>query len=340
MLSGLLLLLVMLALLLFMVISHHGGQEQTEEFDYQSIKLSESGRDAIPSKFIKIYQNAAEEYNLPWTLLAAIHRVETVFSTIPNMESPVGATGHFQFMEKTWIGWEYPGGTRLGDADIPNELLTDPAMIKKYGGFGVDANGDGKADPFDIEDAAYSAAHYLASNGAGENLEKAIFAYNRADWYVEKVMSYFHLYTEGYMEGGTGRVEIAGDRAWLTPHTKNVTSRFGMRWGRPHNGIDIAGGDDTGQPVLAFMDGIVSYSQFNEGGYGYMVIIKHQNGWTTYYAHLDELGLPEGTKVRAGQKIGSLGNSGDSTNPHLHFEIRVKGKPVDPYHYLAEFLGG
>ncbi len=124
-----------------------------------------------------------------------------------------GAGCLLYFMPLTWIGWSYPGGNRLGNANIPSEILTNPIMIKKYGGYGVDANGDGKADPWDIEDAIFSAANYLAANGAAEgDLRRAVFAYNRADWYVEEVLGFADQYVKGYVTvggGGGGNTGIA-----------------------------------------------------------------------------------------------------------------------------------
>lgn len=118
------------------------------------VNISEIGANEIPAEFVDIYKRAGEKYGIPWTLLAAEHRVETTFSSNLS-DSSVGAVGHFQFMPKTWIGWGYPGGNRVGNLDIPKDKLTDPKLIKKYGGYGVDANNDGKADPWDLEDAAF-----------------------------------------------------------------------------------------------------------------------------------------------------------------------------------------
>lgn len=327
-------------LFLAMMALERGGEDGRQDGGTAtgSITLSNIGEKEIPENFIEIYQRAGEQFDVPWTLLAAIHRVETRFSSIGNMESPVGAAGHMQFMKKTWLGWGYKGGTRLGDADIPDSVLTDPAMIKRYGGYGVDANRDGRADPYDIEDAVFAAANYLSASGAPDNVEKAVFAYNRADWYVDKVMGFFNSYTNGFEKVGAGQVEVSKGKAWVVPHTKNLTSKYGPRWGRMHKGIDVAGGGDTGKAVVSLMDGVVTYSQYNSGGYGNLVIIEHAGGMSTYYAHLHEKGIPAGTEVRAGQQIGKIGNSGRSKGPHLHFEIRVNGKAVDPLPYLEGLL--
>src|SRR5699024_8615622 len=92
---------------------------------------------------------------------------------------------------------DYPGCKELGKGDIPERDKIDPAVIKEYGGYGVDANGDGIADPFDIEDAIFSAAHYLSDSGAADgNIEKAVFNYNRSDQYVEDVLWYYHEFEE------------------------------------------------------------------------------------------------------------------------------------------------
>ncbi|HWK21529.1 MAG TPA: lytic transglycosylase domain-containing protein [Ureibacillus sp.] len=149
----------------------------------------------IPEEYIPIYVSAAEDYNIPWTLLAAHHRVETRFSTMESLVSPVGAEGHMQFMPCTFVGWSHPSCNGLGQGDIPDSEKTDPKIINRYGGYGVDANGDGVADPFDIEDAIYSAANYLSKSGASEgNLKKAIFNYNHNEQYVDDILRYYNQY--------------------------------------------------------------------------------------------------------------------------------------------------
>ncbi|MFJ7747521.1 NlpC/P60 family protein [Peribacillus sp. NPDC097295] len=188
---------------LFVILSSTGGEGNADfEEGFYGGEISEFGANEIPANYIAIYKAAEKKYGVPWNLLAAHHRVETVFSTV-HMVSPVGAVGHMQFMPLTWIGWSYPVGNDVGNASIPKEILTDPSMIKKYGGYGVDANGDGKADPWNMEDAIFSAAHYLAKNGATEGrIREAVFAYNHADWYVEEIMGYADRYVEGYVEVG------------------------------------------------------------------------------------------------------------------------------------------
>lgn len=154
----------------------------------------------IPEEYIPIYQEAGEAYGVPWTLLAAHHRIETRFSTMDPLLSPVGAEGHMQFMPCTFVGWSYPGCKGLGKGEIPEKDKTDPEIIKKYGGYGVDANGDGIADPYDIEDAVFSAANYLSKSGAASGkYEQAIYQYNHSEKYVEDVLWFFEefeLYRE------------------------------------------------------------------------------------------------------------------------------------------------
>lgn len=149
----------------------------------------------IPMEYVPVYMAAEEKYGVPWTLLAAHHRIETRFSTMSSLVSPVGAEGHMQFMPCTFVGWQHPSCSDLGKGEIPKEELTSPSVIKKYGGYGVDANGDGVADPYDIEDAIYSAANYLARAGVKKGeLKKAIFAYNHSDEYVKDVLYHYKRY--------------------------------------------------------------------------------------------------------------------------------------------------
>ncbi len=151
----------------------------------------------IPEEYISIYIEAGETYNVPWTLLAAHHRIETRFSTMDPLLSPAGAEGHMQFMPCTFVGWTYPGCEGLGKGDIPEKDKTDPNVIKEHGGYGVDANGDGIADPYDIEDAIFSTANYLSSSGAADGeIEQAVFEYNRSEKYLADVMFFYNKYEE------------------------------------------------------------------------------------------------------------------------------------------------
>ncbi len=105
--------------------------------------------------------------------------------------------------------------------------------------------------------------------------------------------------------------------------TKGVfTSGYGWRWGRMHKGIDIA--NNTGTPVVAARDGIVSFSGWS-GAYGYLVEIAHSDGESTRYAHNSRLLVKKGQVIPRGARISLMGSTGRSTGPHLHFEIRRRG---------------
>lgn len=158
-------------------------------------KLQQSFDLKIPEEYISIYIEAGDQYNVPWTLLAAHHRVETRFSTMNTLVSPVGAEGHMQFMPCTFVGWSHPTCNGLGQGEISESEKTNPSVIAKYGGYGIDANGDGVADPFHIEDAIHSAANYLSQSGASDGqLKKAIFHYNHSEQYVEDILYYYNQY--------------------------------------------------------------------------------------------------------------------------------------------------
>ncbi|MFE3974549.1 MULTISPECIES: M23 family metallopeptidase [unclassified Peribacillus] len=113
-------LLVMLLLLfgfMFMFLMIFGTMTEEGETKIIGGEISQIGENEIPAEYLPVYKAAEEKYGVPWNLLAAHHRVETRFSTLETMVSSVGAIGHLQFMVLTWIGWSYPGGDRLGNAD-------------------------------------------------------------------------------------------------------------------------------------------------------------------------------------------------------------------------------
>lgn len=126
------------------------------------------------------------------------------------------------------------------------------------------------------------------------------------------------------------------DCFFYPPCTNPITSGFGYRrWGRSvryHFGIDL--GLKTGDPVYAAWDGIIRMSLYSPS-YGYMVVIRHYNGLETLYGHFSKLLVYAGQTVRAGDRIGLGGSTGWSTGAHLHFEVRYKGKPIDPSQIIS-----
>jgi murein DD-endopeptidase MepM/ murein hydrolase activator NlpD len=127
--------------------------------------------------------------------------------------------------------------------------------------------------------------------------------------------------------GGTGSVSASGF-AW--PLQGVLTSGFGPRWGRMHEGIDIAA--PAGSPITAAASGTVIYAGWF-GGYGNLVIIDHGGGVATAYGHMSAIYATGGAVVQ-GQSIGAVGTTGHSTGNHLHFEVRINASPVDPLGYL------
>jgi murein DD-endopeptidase MepM/ murein hydrolase activator NlpD len=111
-----------------------------------------------------------------------------------------------------------------------------------------------------------------------------------------------------------------------------LSSMFGKRWGKDHEGIDMAA--PTGTPVYAAAGGTVIYSGDQVRGYGNMVVLQHPDGLVTVYAHNSLLLVRTGTSVVVGQEIARVGDTGRSTAPHLHFEVRRGENPQDPMQFL------
>lgn len=127
---------------------------------------------------------------------------------------------------------------------------------------------------------------------------------------------------------------IAAERAPFAMPVRDSfrhTSGFGMRWGRMHNGTDFAA--PIGTPIYATGDGVIIEAGWSSG-YGRLIKIQHEFGIETRYAHLNQIRVDVGERVSQGQRIGDMGNSGRSTGPHLHYEVRVGGRPVNPMIYI------
>jgi len=127
---------------------------------------------------------------------------------------------------------------------------------------------------------------------------------------------------------GTGVPSAAG---FIWPVDGVVVSGFGMRWGRMHEGIDIAA--SSGTPIRAAASGTVIHAGWL-GGYGNLVVIDHGNGLATAYAHASSILVGVGQQVAQGETVSLVGSTGHSSGPHLHFEVRINGVAVDPLLYL------
>lgn len=117
------------------------------------------------------------------------------------------------------------------------------------------------------------------------------------------------------------------------PTAGEVTSHFGPRKGGFHSGIDI--GNVIGTPVFATGDGVVTFKGY-VGAYGKMIVIDHGTQFSTAYAHLSRYGVETGDRVERGDVIGYMGSTGRTTGPHLHYEVRVNGVPVNPRPYIEK----
>ena len=278
----------------------------------------------IPENMLKLYRAAAAKYGLPDTLLAAIGWEEMKHGVVKH-DSSAGAQGPMQFMPDTW---------------------------KAYG---VDGNGDGKADPYNTDDSVFAAANYLVASGVKggteEAVKKAIFAYNHADWYVNDILVWAEQYGGGYVT--TGAIDPAADcppasgapapsggsGSVVLPTTGRYTSCFCNRWGSYHYGIDLAA--PIGTPIYAAADGVVVRAGTAEG-FGLWVVLQHPGLTNVYtvYGHVNSFSVSVGQQVTAGQQIAEVGNRGYSTGPHLHFEVQTgpgvtQGK-IDPEPWLTE----
>ncbi len=138
------------------------------------------------------------------------------------------------------------------------------------------------------------------------------------------------VYTVGTKKGSKVG---SGSFTWPVPGVKTISSPFGYRWGRLHSGIDISTTGVYGRTVVAADSGTVTVKN-SASGYGLHIIISHGNGYSTCYAHLSAVNVSSGQVVAKGQAIGKVGNSGSSTGPHLHFEIRTNNSPRNPMNYF------
>jgi hypothetical protein len=181
--------------------------------------------------------------------------------------------------------------------------------------------------------------HGTIDGGFGQYTDKSVHRFQRhyhvsADGEVGHVTLklLIHGGSSSSSGGGGGGGGPTGPVRFYRPVDAPITSPFGMRWGRPHQGIDF--GAPYGAHIEAAGVGTVSYAGWNSGGYGNLTIIDHRLGYQSWYAHQSRIATYVGAHVSGGDTIGYVGATGHVTGPHLHFEVRLNGTPIDPMPYL------
>lgn len=253
----------------------------------------------IPADYLVLYRAAADQFGLDWTVLAAVGEVETNHGRNANGCAPnlAGARGPMQFLPPTFVH-----AAKL--AGIAKPDICDPV------------------------DAIPAAAAYLQSNGAPGDWWRALYRYNPADWYPPLVLGWAERY-------GAGSVVV-----WPIEHAR-ITQDFGPTsldleparcyqgrcYAHFHDGIDLAA--PLGTTVRAIASGrVILAGRLSDGA----VVVEIDHGSAvSLYGHLrSALLVTEGESVSAGEPLGGVGLTGNTTGPHLHFEILVSGEPIDP----------
>ncbi len=168
--------------------------------------------------------------------------------------------------------------------------------------------------------------NYSGSGGLGEALDAADFiGMDAPDLRLEALMR--DLDTVQIYNIAAAKLPLA----MPLQTTFRYSSSFGPRNGRQHKGVDMAGA--TGSPIYATADGVVSFAGW-QTGFGNVVKITHEFGFQTVYAHQSKIRVTKGQRVSRGERIGDMGNTGRSSGPHLHYEVRTNGTAVNPMNYI------
>jgi hypothetical protein len=270
----------------------------------------------VPPFLLSIYQAAGVEYSVRWEVLAAINEIETDYGRNLNVSS-AGAVGWMQFLPSSW---------------------------KRYG---VDANKDGRADPYNPVDAIFAAARYLDAAGYSDDPRAAIFAYNHADWYVDSVMLRSRLIAAvpsdliGSLTGLTeGRFPVKGRASYADDIAEQqLLKRVGRGENAAHliesseerRSVDIFA--ERGAQVVAVNDGVIK--RVAHGKRGDKLVVQDVYGNRYTYSRLGRASrrLEAGKRVRGGAVLARVGRSDDGSAPHLRFSIRPSGRgapSIDP----------
>ncbi len=256
----------------------------------------------------------------PHTIVPERPRLETITYTVEAGDTIQLIAAQFG-LEPTTIMWANPAVEDTPDLlRIGQEIVILPIN----GVYHQVEEGDtlvSIAEAYEVTPAAILNCKYNDLKRSGQDIEPGTYLIvpeGEKPYEPKKVTAYAGSVPEGAR--GTGRFQ------W--PVLGSITQ--GYWYG--HRAIDI--GAPTGSAVLATDGGFISFAGWTDVGYGYLIVVDHANGFATYYAHLSNIYVAEGQAVERGQVIGAVGNTGNSTGPHLHFEVRRYNVQQNPRAYL------
>ncbi len=256
----------------------------------------------------------------PHTIIPKRPRLEVITYTVEAGDTIQSIAKQFG-LEPTTIMWANPA---IEDAPDLLRIGQEVVILPINGVYHQVEEGDtlgSIAEAYDVESDAIVDCTYNDLGRSGQGIEpgtQLIVPGGEKPYEPKKVTAYAGSVPEGAR--GTGRFQ------W--PVIGTITQ--GYWYG--HRAIDI--GAPAGSAVLATDGGFVSFAGWTDVGYGYLIVVDHANGFATYYAHLSNIYAAEGQVVERGQVIGAVGNTGNSTGPHLHFEVRRYNAQHNPRAYL------
>jgi murein DD-endopeptidase MepM/ murein hydrolase activator NlpD len=250
--------------------------------------------------------------------IAAMMKIESGF--IPNNESNSGALGLMQIMPSTYRELYNKYGKKYNLEDNIINPRTNTILGSLY-----------------MRD--------LYNGPAGRNLETMVKMYNAGpagNLSGTQPTNHWKKFQDAYSEFRTNETSIASSfsvQGGRIPSESNITSYRGWRGGRMHRGVDYAGSGVDNEPVSVIKPGVVNYAGWDDGGGGYIVIIDHSDGTSSYYFHFKpgSIKVKSGQRIQPGQVIGIVGTSGRSTGIHLHFEVRRGNRDLPDPHKLAPY---
>ena len=225
-------------------------------------------------------------------------------------------------------------------ARVASTLETEVRLMEKHSDGTLQQVEDALAVSFELLDEVFQVAgldpEALLDNGAsahsGEEALVRVQVSTRGTGPVDGKMERANLILDKLDRMNHYRVALdAIPLAMPVQDAFRYTSPFGPRWGRKHQGLDMAG--PVGTPIYATADGVVTFAGW-QNGYGRIVIVQHEFGLETRYPHLNAIRTEVGQRVARGEQVGDMGSSGRSTGSHLHYEVRVDGEAVDPMSYI------